>query len=222
MTPVNRPFRSRARSPDPYLDAQLETLERLVARHPTAPEAQHARRTAARARYHLRRGLLQNAPLKRRHLIADLRSARVALERNTMNSKTDVNAARQTIAQLEADLATLDRRAADLEAERAQLTAALKTERAVIAAASAEAQRAASEPVHRERLAVLTATLRARLRSAPPRSPTAQRIRKESARLADENTPAADRLALCRSLLDDLAWRVELDFQHWAAPTGGG
>lgn len=65
-------------SPDLYLDEQLAALERLVAeRDPTDPNTKAARRLAARCRYYLRRGL---SPLKRRYLLADIRSATRTLE----------------------------------------------------------------------------------------------------------------------------------------------
>lgn len=66
------------RDADSYLDEQLRQLETLIARHPASAEVRSARRLAARTRYHLRRGL---PPLKRRHLLADLRTLTRKLER---------------------------------------------------------------------------------------------------------------------------------------------
>lgn len=63
---------------DAYLDEQLAALERFIAEHPNTPEARSARRLAARCRFLSRRGL---PPLKRRYLLADLRTLTRRLER---------------------------------------------------------------------------------------------------------------------------------------------
>lgn len=56
-----------------------------------------------------------------------------------------------------------------------------------------------------QQLAGLTQTLHARLAKAPWNSPTAQQVRAQSARLANERVSVADRLTLVRRLLDDIA-----------------
>lgn len=134
-------------------------------------------------------------------------------------SNPETDAARATIAQLEARIADLDARAAALQTERTQLEADLDAARVVIAAEHAEAQRVAREPADRKTLEGLTETLHARLRSAPRNSPTAARVRAQSGSLADESMTVSARLGLVRSLLQDLARLVQLDGDIFAAAT---
>ena len=72
---------------DLYLDAQLETLERLTVAHPDRPEARTARHLVRRARLYQQRGLLQNAPRSRRYLLGDIRSATLRLERLSVGGR---------------------------------------------------------------------------------------------------------------------------------------
>lgn len=131
----------------------------------------------------------------------------------------DLSAVRTQLAEASAAVKLLQQRRLDLQAQLAETEVQERAAQAQAATLAAEVQRLEVEPVARERLERLLPTLHARLAKAPHRSPTAQRIRSSLPRLADENTPAADRLSLCRSLLDDLVWRVELDFEFWAAAT---
>lgn len=78
---MKRPQPADTPDADPFLAERLAALETLIAAHPASPEAITARRLVARARHHLQRGL---RAATRRHLLAAVRSATVALGKENL------------------------------------------------------------------------------------------------------------------------------------------
>lgn len=130
---------------------------------------------------------------------------------------TDLDHARTRLAEASAEIKSLQERRAELETELAgidrQLHAAAKV--APLVARVRELER---EPQDRRQLEVLVPTLHSRLDATSRQdSPTVRSVRQQLQRLTDENVPVADRLALVRSLISDLANRSRLDGDIWAS-----
>lgn len=69
-------------SADTFLKEKVQALEQLVRGRPDSPDIRRARAALLRVSHCKQRGLLKNAPRLRRHILADLRGATHALERN--------------------------------------------------------------------------------------------------------------------------------------------
>jgi chromosome segregation ATPase len=114
----------------------------------------------------------------------------------------------------------LEKKLADLDADRARTQTDLDAARTELAAAHKAAQLAEREPAAQAQLERLTPTLHAQLAKAPQNSPTVRAIRDRLPNLADANWSAAKRLDMVRRLLKDLANRDVLDRQIWISVEG--
>lgn len=131
----------------------------------------------------------------------------------------NLESARTAVTDLQADLAQIDERIRDLEVERAGKQADLERAGTILLAATAEAQAVAREPQDRLKLAELSDRLRQRLAAAPSYSPTAKEVRGQLGRLDDERATVADRLALAKGLLSELANHYQRDREVWDRAT---
>ncbi len=117
-------------------------------------------------------------------------------------------------------ITALEKKLADLDADRARTQTDLNAARTELAAAHEAAQLAEREPAAQAQLERLTPTLHARLAKAPQNSPTVRAIRDRLPNLADANWSAADRLDMVRRSLDDLKNRDVLDRNLWISVEG--
>ena len=128
------------------------------------------------------------------------------------NNLTDARAQLDDVA---ADVRVLQTRRADLLAELAEVDAKERDASARASTLASEIQRLEREPAARAQLERLLPTLHARLAKAPSTSPTVRDIRSKLGGLADERSPAADRLALAKDLLSDINDCYRLDRESW-------
>ncbi len=117
-------------------------------------------------------------------------------------------------------ITALEKKLADLDADRARTQTDLDVARSELAAAHEAAQLAEREPAAQAQLERLTPTLYARLAKAPQNSPTVRAIRDRLPNLADANWSAADRLDMVRRSLDDLKNHDVLDRNIWTSLEG--
>lgn len=130
------------------------------------------------------------------------------------------------LADTRAQLAILNADTTKLQTRRAALLAELEAVDQQLHDAAVRAEPLASrvrfleaEPGAKRQLEMLTQTLTAKLLKARQDSPTVRDIKASLPSLADENTLASSRLALCRRLLDDLKNAPRLDADLWASAT---
>ena len=129
-----------------------------------------------------------------------------------MDSQTDLRAA---LTDAEACLATAQR-ARDLSKNQLdESEVLLRQAHMTVSAAKRAIQVAAQEPVDRALLEQKADLLHSRLRTAPTRSPTVQRVRSQLERLTDEGADVGTRLNLAKSLLSDLESHRTKDREIW-------
>lgn len=117
---------------------------------------------------------------------------------------TNLHILRDELTAASARLQEVKERRAALEAELREVAAQEREAHARVSTLNAEIRRLQNEPQTKARLEGLMGTLRARLAKTPQNSPTGQRARETLPALEDESFPAANRLEMVRSLLNDL------------------